>query len=569
MNAEKNYWRKAVSRRRALQGAAIGGAGLATAALIGCGRQAEPAPTTTTTETTTQVQAKRGGTLNHRMASEFLWAGYDPHVGNQAQGSSMALFYQTLLGRNARTVESEPLLAQRWEQPSPTEYLFRLAPGVKWHNRAPVNGRELTAEDVVFSLNRARTDEPRFLNKLLLSSVDRAQAVDKSTVRVTTKTPDVTLLANLSDDTMAILAPEAVEKAGRFATADTVVGTGAFIFQSADDVTANAVRNPDYWKPGLPYLDGVRVQRVVDTQSAFASFLGGGLHVIQVPGAEVKRITQEGDKYQTGWWKDQAPQVLWINTRKAPFNDPRVYRALRLLMDHTEMISGWVEAWFGPGSGVHTSHLPHLLDAWDFPQDDYKQARTPLFLEWKQPKDDAAREALSLLSAAGYNRDRPLRFLHQGTTGTWQPAVTQLMQDQWRRMGQGVVQSELKLEENTALYALQIQGEFEVAGPLGRASMYEPDQAFSYVYHSKGGQNFGKYSDPQLDQMIDRQRTLFDAAQRKAAIREIMTYLLQNAPYTSPCSRDLFWAAQSRVKDFSPEPIFLWGPQYEKVWLDA
>lgn len=73
--------------------------------------------------------------------------------------------YQGLVGYNLRTLEVTPELAQRWEQPAETEYLFTLHPGVKWHNRPPANGRELTADDVVFSLNRIRTNEPQFQSR--------------------------------------------------------------------------------------------------------------------------------------------------------------------------------------------------------------------------------------------------------------------------------------------------------------------------------------------------------------------------------------------------------------------
>jgi ABC-type transport system substrate-binding protein len=239
------------------------------------------------------------------------------------------------------------------------------------------------------------------------------------------------------------------------------------------------------------------------------------------------------------------------------------------MMDHQEFITGWVEVWFGPGSGGLISHLPHALDHWDYTQEEYSKAQGPLFLEWKQPKDDAAREALSLLSSAGFTRDNPLRFEQNGIPGTWEPAMAQLMQAQWNRLSQGVVQSDLRLVDNATLRTRQSRGEFDVAGPVGRGTVIDPDQIRQY-YHTAGGNNFGKYSDPRLDQMFEKERAIFDTAQRKPAVKEIVTYLIQNAPYVGPTWRDQLTAAHPKVKNFVAENVnTISGFLYETVWLDV
>jgi peptide/nickel transport system substrate-binding protein len=191
-----------------------------------------------------------------------------------------------------------------------------------------VNGRDLTAADIVFSLERVRTDNPQFLSRSLLANVDKIEAVDQKSVRLTTKSPDVTILANLADDGAAVLAPEVVERAGKFATADTVVGTGAFVVQSADDTTVALVRNPNYWKSGLPYLDSINVRRIPDSNAQWSAFLAGQLDLVVPPGGEVKDLLPEqGKKYNMVWWKDHAPQYLWVNTQRKPFLGGSLVRA--------------------------------------------------------------------------------------------------------------------------------------------------------------------------------------------------------------------------------------------------
>jgi peptide/nickel transport system substrate-binding protein len=336
--------------------------------------------------------------------------------------------------------------------------------------------------------------------------------------------------------------------------------------QSKDDTSAVTVRNPDYWQEGRPYLDGVRILGITDPQSEWAAFLARQIHVVVVPGRETKRFLDEQSKnYFTDWFSDITVQQIWQNTRRKPFDDARVNRALRLLVDHTEAIKGWAEVWFGRGSFQGSAHLPHSLQAWDFAESEYAS-----MLEWKQPKDEAAREALSLLSAAGFTRDNPLKFVLSAVNIPFSQAGSELLQAQYLRLGQGVIQPDFKVLDNVSHINAMAQGDFEFAGPIARASFFEPDQVFRSIYYSTGAQNYGKYSDPRLDQMIDQQRAIFDTAQRKAAVREINRYLIEHAPYTGWSSRDQLNAAHPQVKDFVPESAFVVPAyQYAQVWLDT
>jgi peptide/nickel transport system substrate-binding protein len=565
-----NYWQRRISRRRGLQGAALAGAGLAAAALIACTNEQQ----TGTTGTQQQgAQPKRGGTLT-RSRGELIdgyGSGFDPYVLTGAYPPLMGLFYQNLIKYHGVTLDLSPELAQKWEQVSPTEYLLTLSPGAKWQNKPPANGRALTAADIVYSLNRFRSEDPKFVNRSLLNSADKIEAVDQSHVRITTKAPDASFLFNLADVTMVILNPEVVERAGRFVEPETAVGTGAFILQSSDDTGSVLVRNPDYWKPGLPYLDSIRLINLRDPQARFAAFQAGQFDVVQVPGSEAKNILGDrSGKYWTEWAKEVAVSTIWQNTRRKPFDDKRVNRALRLLVDHTEAITGWAEVWFGKGYLTGSAHLPTILDAWDYSEEEYRQAATPLFLEWKQPKDEAAREAISLLSAAGITPDNPLRFELSASNSPSSQAGLQLQQSQFNRLSRGAVQVEIRAMESIQHLGLMTRGEFDVVGPIMRGGYIEPDIMLQQVYKSTGGQNFGKYTDPALDQMIDRQRTIFDVPQRKAAIKEINTYLIQNAPYTASAGGGYLNATKSAVKGFIPEHNSRFrGDPYEQLWLDV
>jgi len=560
---------QAFSRRSLLHGASLTAGSLAVAGAAACGSRRPAAGGASNAGATANGAPKRGGTLVRNSGTMFD-ANLDPHPLQPVYTSFYTMFYQTLLRLNPRTVALEGELAAKWEQPSDTQYVFHLAPGVKFHNKAPANGREMTADDVVFSLNRIRTNDPLFQNRLLFSSVDTIEAVDKATVRVTTKQPDVSTLVNIASFSAAVLAPEVVEKAGKFGSPETAVGTGAFMLtEMTQGQGATVVRNPDYWKKGLPYLDSIKSQWFADQNTTYAAFTSGQLHVgaNALPGPDAKKAFDEqaGKPYAAEWYKDVSYTSVQANVQKKPFDDPRVTRALRLLIDHAEAANGWAVTWFG--RGYQSAYMPAALDDWDLGPDEYAK-----YLEFKQPKDDAVKEALTLLAAAGFSKDRPLRFDLTGLgSQDFTKAEAENHQAQLIKFGQGVVQvPNLQVPILSVLNQVLAQGNFDYSSAnLVPAQVYDVDSWFTTIYHTGGGRNYGKYSDAKLDAMIDKQRTIFDVNQRKAAVKDIFHYMMDNAPSTSWSERELINLESRKVHGYAPEGISTtWGYNYEQVWME-
>lgn len=557
MAEKRDYSRQRLGRRRMLGGAALSGVGLIAAAVISCKE------TTPVADSVASGLPKRGGALNHKDSFESRGQQLDPHTQPLAVANGYRLFYQGLLGPNPRTYEPEPELAQKWEQASATEIVFTLQQGVKWHNKPPANGRDMTIQDVLFSLERVRSRDPQFINRTILDTVDKIEAVDRTTLRVTLNGPDASIVNKFAADSIMVLAPEVVEKAGRFATADEVVGTGAFILRSVEQgIGAEYVRNPDYWKAGLPYLDGFRTRFFEDDQTAYAAFLAGRMDITPMPGPEVKRyIARQGPNFTPDWFKDiTLTTIAYPNTRRKPFDDRRVTRALRLLVDHEEFIRLLEET---SGGGRNGQLFPPALDAWDLTHEEYST-----YLEWKQPKDEAAREALTLLRAAGFTRENPLKFDLGGySTAGLQPRV-ELLQANWRRLGQGVVETELKLIDFAQALPVLARGQFDYWTSGHGANAIDPDVFLTQLYHSNGSRNYMKFSDPKLDEMIDKQRGLFNLAERKALVRQIHIYYIDHGVSTYTAGSLRLWATNPKVRGYAPE-FQLNGRQYEQVWLDS
>lgn len=546
-----------LSRRRLVASGTVGTAALLALSAIGC----------TSSGSTGTVQSKgaagggprSGGTLT---ISHDFQRGFDPHVLQVTETAMMGVFYSQLVRPNVKTYAIEPDLAAKWETPSNTELIFTLAPNVKWHDKPPVNGRPLKTDDILYSLARIQTNSPAFINRSYLSSIARVEAPDDQTIKVTLNQPDVTQLGNLTNAGIKILAPEVVERAGKFATADTVVGTGAFILQNSQPtVGSSLVRNPSYFKSGLPYLDRMELKAFSDLSSEWAAFVAGDLSHRWVSGDQVASFEKKpSGRYDLQWEADTGWHIGMPMTKKQPFNDPRVTRALRLLIDHNEIKSTWSPTWVGRGRVG--SFAAATAEVWDLSEEEYGK-----YLEWKQPKDDANKEATSLLSAAGFTPGKPLKYTLATTTQQSEDALVQLVQDQLKRNSHGAVLPDLKTYDGVSYEALRTNGQFEYYMSGQQVGGVDPNAYFTSTYQTGAGRNYGQMSDPKLDQMIANQRTILDAQQRKQAIRDIIIYMFDNSPYPSLIGSYFLSATQGNVKDFPPEGnTFQWGDHYESVW---
>ena len=161
------------------------------------------------------------------------------------------------------TMPIEPHLAESWEQPNDTTYIFKLRKGVRRQAKPPVNGRELTADDVVFTFQRALTIKGNPI-RAVFEEIDRVEALDRYTVRFTMNQPFAWFLQ--SPALVSILPKEAADKEGLFKRPETVIGTGPWMLERYEpNVRLTFVRNPHYFQPGLPYVDAIEVRIDTDT----------------------------------------------------------------------------------------------------------------------------------------------------------------------------------------------------------------------------------------------------------------------------------------------------------------
>ena len=274
---------------------------------------------------------KRGGTLTLRLWDPPHW---DPYLIIAFKTQIPYTFtHSRLLKHRAGpaiqpgTFPLEGDLAESWSQPDEKTYVFKLRRGVRFHPKPPVNGRELTAEDVVL--------------------VDRVEALDRYTVKFTVKEPFAWFLDMLANPmTLAIVARECVEKFGDLKKAEATVGTGPWMFDSyRPNVGYTLIRNPSYFLAGLPYIDRIEVVVDEDNASRLAAFLAGKYDLgWEFPGSidqtdwiqlKDQMPRRRPNLQKTEFPSDVATKII-VRTDKAPFSDARVRRA----MSHAAPASG-------------------------------------------------------------------------------------------------------------------------------------------------------------------------------------------------------------------------------------
>jgi len=457
------------------------------------------------------------------------------------------------------TLPIEADLAESWEQPNDTTYVFKLRKGVRWHNKPPVNGRELTADDVVFTFQRALTVAGNPL-RTTFEEIDKVEAVDKYTVRFTMKQPFSWFLDSAA--LAYILPKEAADKDGMFKKPETVIGTGAWMLERYEpNVRLSFVRNPNYFRAGLPYADGIDVRIDTDPASKLAAWLSGQYDFAP----EIQMTLQRTDLEAIRRRKPNLATVefTWLISTfgipkldEEPLRDVRVRRALYMAVDGKQVIEANP---FGFGHGSPNPAVPAALRDWSIPIDQLSPEGRRLY------EPDPA-EAKRLLAQAGFGSGLKLPV---ESTGSWGPAFSDVVQAvlaQWKKVG---VEADLKLKEGNAFIASTLGRKFDKIAMTLRGGATSPNPYLVDAHLPGSPQNTAGVNDPKLTEMLKLQRRTFDEKKRREIVYDIQRLCAQQAYYlyVSPSAKVLS-AWEPYVKNFSPNVSLDYGGRLMITWLD-
>ena len=582
-------WRASLSRRALLKGAALGGAGLSAAALAGCGSQGSRSSGGSSTPLPAAAdghqpapQSSRGGSLRLPGFEAFISDTLDPHQTEfgPIYSSHSAVFSKILRYQDIPEGVITTDLAQSVpETPDGLEFIIRLRPGVRFQRpsvalgRSPspqeqaVNGRELTAEDVVYSFRRQLDpDSPRrrfYYRSYQYEAFEKLEAIDPHTVRIVFKQPLAVALHYLADTNAFIIPKEAVGEGDRMDTQEAMIGSGPFIWDHLEPLNrSHFVRNPDWfgWNdPELdrPYVDGYESIFLADDVTLEATFR--------------EKKTDAALQVSNPIWalkvRQDFPEVVgrdvafsaWLNTRflvdRPPFNDLRVRKAIHMVADRQQMIDSLFQ-----GYAHVQGPISPILTRWALSEEELLQL--PGYRSGRSQRQEDIKAARRMYEEAG------------------SPTITVVFGDQPDYVPGFASQFQRVLEETLGatvqtkfLGYLQIN-ERLIRGDLPMSWQYDngwidPDDWLYPFFHSRGTKNTFRYQDSQLDAMLEAQRREFDYENRKKLVRDIQLYLLDKVlarlDYVTPTN---LWVAWPYYRNFQPSPFFGQSYRLANAWID-
>ncbi|HTT24817.1 MAG TPA: ABC transporter substrate-binding protein [Candidatus Sulfotelmatobacter sp.] len=429
----------------------------------------------------------------------------DPRVGIDAQSERIDnLIFDDLLSRG-EDLNVAPGLAERWETPSPLAYVFHLHAGVRFHD-----GRPLSSRDVKWTFDSLLQGKIRSTKAAVYKYVDHIDAPDDNTVTFHMKEPDATLLWNVSDGAMGIVP---------YGSGDEMtlhpIGSGPFKFVSAEtDREVILERNDGYWG-GAPQLARVRFAVVPDeTTEALELRKGSGDIAINSLTPDTVVTLKRNPNINVEHSGGTRLAYLGFNLRDPILKDVRVRQAIAYALDRRPMIEYLWRGLAQPARSV----LPAQSWAYNGDVPDYEH------------NPERARQ---LLDAAGYPAANGVRFHIKMKTST--DANTRLMvavmQQQLREVG---VALDIRSFEFATFFSDVQHGAFQMYGLRWIGGNEDPD-IFEYAFHSSkfppNGANRDYYSNPKVDELIDRARRETDPNVRKPLYAEVQAILAQDLPY--------------------------------------
>lgn len=497
-----------------------------------------------------------GGTLER---GYYLPRTFDAHQNaGYAPNATLPVFNQLVMfDINYKETVPETIigdLAETWETSADgKDITFNLRKGVKWHDGVP-----FTANDVVYSLNKM-ADVNRSVISNWFPAYENTEKIDEYTVKVHLKYPSASFMLMLAQGESQIQSYHLSSVDPQ--SAAFMVGTGPFILtEYLSGVHLKYKRNPDYWKKDkygnqLPYLDGVNYYHTL-WQPGMQMLIAKRVDMVDfVQGANTS------DDYEA--LKSGAPELLWqrrdkfigqtfaINLKHKPLDDVRVRRAMGLVLQEEDIITGFAG---DPKFGISGSGILH--PNWGLPKEEVAS-----LMGWDKPYDERVAEAQRLMAEAGYPDGFELNMMATGPGGGTLVFADELHQN---------LKIDAKVTANLGTNELQTRiknDDYDIY--LYSFPMTTPVQLNDY-FVTGGYINYSNYSNNEVDRLASDIDYIIDPDKSRETIWSIERILLTELPVLptgrfNPSFMPYYpWVKNIRFNYISYSNI----NRMEDIWLD-
>jgi peptide/nickel transport system substrate-binding protein len=433
-------------------------------------------------------------------------------------------------------------------------YTFTLHQGVKFHD-----GSELTSADVKASWDKIVFPSEGVISvrKSYYQMIKSIEAPDRDTVVFHLGYPSASFLNMIAHPANFIYAKKHLDEDIHYYKKNAM-GTGPFKLKSyVHGSSIELERNPNYWKKGLPYLDGVKYFIMTDDGARAKSIRAGrtDAEFRFFSPSEAEGIKKQlGDKVVVANTGQPGHFGVNINVDKKPFDDERVRKALTLALDRYDM-----SRTLGPITNLDA--VGGLLPPgapW---------ALTPEELQalpgFAKDHEANLKEAKRLLAEAGYpngfktvltNRSIKLPYIDLGV----------YVISEWKKIG---VEAEHKIEESATYSQTRVNRDFELLiDPYGSQTVSDPDELLT-KFTSKSPSNWGRFSEPAADKLFDQQKVELDEQKRIQLVKEMQQEILKKAWWIPGLWATRLEVRSTRIRNYEPMPSHWMNRQLEDVWL--
>lgn len=493
-------------------------------ALVGCGDDNDAAATRApSTGTGTTTAAKRGGNVKQGWnVTTKIW---NPYETSSSIGHHYTLTTDTLIRLNPATMMPEPGVVESWEVIQPgLEYVLKVRSGVKWHNKAPTNGRVLTAEDVAYTLKvGAGLQNPANAAKIVRASsyrgLDKVEVTAPDRVKLSFKSPNSAILNAMGDWRQYVIP---VEMPGQLAWTDpsTFPGVGPFVcneYRDGERISYSAFA--DHWEKPYPFVDSVTTQGYGDRASMVAAMLAGDIDTLaNVLGVAERKPLEANKDIQLVDYAYRVYQAIFINSARPALKDPRIWKAFQLAMDY----KGTNDAVSGSGLWKYTGPFLSVFSQATQPD---AIAQMPGYNPATKEKDIA--EAKRLMEAAGHKDGQGLSLVFTPSDASGEHFdVAVRFQAQAKK-----VFPEMKLDVVPSPDAASFQRALvDRSYDLATYLVYEaadPRLALNSTWYSSSNRNYGNNKNARYDALVDKSFSV-EGAEADAVMKDAEKALFED-----------------------------------------
>jgi peptide/nickel transport system substrate-binding protein len=504
---------------------------------------------------------RRGGILNAMLVETP--PGFSIHESATISGvwpvmpcySNLVLFDPLKPYETADTIVPE--LAERWSwQDNYRNLVFFLRRGVKWHD-----GRPFTARDVkyTFDVVREAPDAPAKLRlsprKEWYANVEAIETPDPYTVIFRLHRPQPSLLLMLASGYSPVYPAHVPLNDLR----QTCVGTGPFRLKDYQRGTMIEMeRNPDYFVPNRPYLDGIRYPIITERGTRLAALQTGRLDVsmpLEMTKTMAETVRQAAPALVVTEIGQNGSDNIVLNHKKPPFDDLAVRRAVNLAIDRFAYVQGVRHN----GAVVGAALMPRPAGAWGLLE---KELRT--LPGYRGSARDKA-EAKQILAQAGFGPGKPLRLELVTRAFAIYVDLASFVADQLRLVG---VEAAVKQVETAQYFPMLARREFQIGANLTASGIDDPDGYFFENYKCGASRNYTDYCDERMDRAIDAQSAELDRARRLKMVWDIQRKLEADVARPMLGWRNEYFTRAPYVKNLVPHNSLYNYGRMQDVWLD-